>query len=232
MLRILITGANRGLGLEFTRQYLARGERVFAGCRAPEKAEALRDLARQYGDALTLLQLDVTDVASIAAAAAQVASHTGALDLLLNNAGFYPHGERPSNLDAETMMRTYRINCVGPVMVAQHCLALLRNGMRPTIVNLSSQLGSLARKKSGGAYSYGSSKAALNMLTRALSFDLRPDGIIAVAVHPGWVQTDMGGAAAPLTPPESIRGLVRVIDGLTLAESGGFFNYDGTTLPW
>jgi NAD(P)-dependent dehydrogenase (short-subunit alcohol dehydrogenase family) len=130
------------------------------------------------------------------------------------------------------MLQTYHVNCVGPMMVAQRTLPLLRQGADPKIVNLTSRLGSLTLKQRGGTYSYGSSKAALNMLTRALAFDLKPEGIIVTAVHPGWVQTDMGGDAAPLEPPQAIGGVIDVIDGLTLEDTGCYRTWNGETLPW
>ncbi len=232
MLRMLVTGANRGLGLEFTKQYLRRGERVFAGCRNPKQAQDLQDLRRAHPDALTVLPLDVTNLATIDAVIKMLRLETGALDLLINNAGVYPHGERPSNLEPDTMLQTYHVNCVGPMMVAQRALPLLRQGDDPKIINMTSRLGSITLKQRGGTYSYGSSKAALNMLTRALAFDLQPEGIVVAALHPGWVQTDMGGDAAPLTPPEAIRGVIGVIDELTMHDTGCYRTWAGETLPW
>ena len=232
MKRILITGANRGLGLSFARQSLARGYRVFASCRRPDEAVDLHALAEDHVDQLTPLRLDVTDEDTILASARVVERQEGGLDLLINNAGVNPSGERPGNLEAGTMLHTFHVNAVGPMLVAQRHLDLLRGGDGPAIINISSVLGSLARKSGGGEYSYSSSKAALNMLTRALAFDLRSDGIIVVSMHPGWVQTDMGGSAAPLTPTESVRGILDVADGLTLDDTGSFLAHDGRRLPW
>jgi len=232
MLRVLITGANRGLGLEFATQYIRRGDRVFAGCRRPEQAHDLQALRHKTPERLTILPLDVTNVASIDAAIKVIRIETGALDLLINNAGVYPHGERPSNLEPDTMLQTYHVNCVGPMMVAQRSLPLLRQGANPKIVNMTSRLGSITLKQRGGTYSYGSSKAALNMLTRALAFDLKQEGIVVAALHPGWVQTDMGGDAAPLTPSEAIRGVSGVIGDLTMDDTGCYRTWAGETLPW
>ncbi|MGC9398912.1 MAG: SDR family oxidoreductase [Anaerolineae bacterium] len=231
-LRVLITGANRGLGLEFTRQYVQDGGRVFASCRDPARAYALQELARRFPETLLVLPLDVTNVASIDAAVSVIDAEVGVLDLLINNAGVYPHGERLERLDPHAMLRTYHVNCVGPVMMVQRALHLLRRGEGPKIVNLSSRLGSLTLKQRGGTYSYGSSKAALNMLTRTLAFDLRSEGMVVVSLHPGWVQTDMGGEEAPLTPSESVQGARQVIEGLTLEQSGGFYTWEGERLPW
>jgi NAD(P)-dependent dehydrogenase (short-subunit alcohol dehydrogenase family) len=232
MLRVLVTGANRGLGLEFTRQYLAEGARVFAGCRDPERAVALGELSAARPGRLAVLALDVTDEGTIDAAVAAVRAAVDGLDVLINNAGVFPRGERPGNLDAGTMLRTLHVNAVGPMMVAQRCLGLLKARDAPKIVNVSSQLGSLASKGSGGSYSYCSSKAALNMLTRALAFDLRDAGVVVVTVHPGWVQTDMGGGGARLTPTESVRGLRDLIARLTAADTGKFYTWQGREHPW
>lgn len=232
MRRVLITGANRGLGLAFTAESLDRGYRVFATCRHPDEADDLQALSADHAEYLRILQLDVTDEQSIDASARAVQSREGALDLLINNAGTNPSGERPGTLKAETMLHTLHVNSVGPMLVAQRYLELLRASDDAKILNISSILGSLARKSRGGGYSYSSSKAALNMLTRALAFDLESDEIVVVAIHPGWVQTDMGGSEAPLRPAESVRGVLDVADGLTLTDTGSFYTYDGRHPPW
>jgi len=230
--RVLITGANRGLGLAFTRESLGRGRRVFATCRRPDEADDLHALAAEHPDRLTILRLDVTDEETLDASAEAVQDQEGALDLLINNAGVSPSGERLGNLDAQTMLHTFHVNSVGPMLVAQRYLNLLHAGENAKILNISSTLGSLAQKSSGGRYSYCSSKAALNMLTRALAFDLDADGIVVVAIHPDWVRTDMGGSGAPLAPEESARGVLDVADGLTQADTASFYTYQGRELPW
>lgn len=231
-MRIFITGANRGIGLALARAYVERGDTVFAACRQPEAASGLPALQERHAERLSVLALEVTDGASIEAAYRATQARAPALDLLINNAAIYPRGERPGTLDAATLLHAYAVNTVGPLMVAQRFLDLLRAGERPVIANVTSQLGSLARKRSGGDYSYNSSKAALNMLTKALAYDVRPQGIIAIMVHPGWVQTDMGGGGAPLTPEESARGMVSVIDGLTMDDTARYLQWDGRELPW
>jgi NAD(P)-dependent dehydrogenase (short-subunit alcohol dehydrogenase family) len=232
MKRFLITGSNRGIGLALVRASLARGDRVFATCRRPDEAEELHALAAEHGDRLTILRLDVTDEETIEASVEGVQSEEDGLEVLVNNAGISPSGERLGRLDAETMLHTFHVNAVGPMLVSQAFLELLRSGDDPKIVNISSQLGSLTRKSSGGRYSYCSSKAALNMLTRALAFDLRSDGIVVLAMHPGWVRTDMGGSGAPVAPAESAQGIQRVADGLTMSDSGAFYTYQGREVPW
>lgn len=232
MERILITGANRGLGLEFARQYATAGARVFAGCREPARAGALRELA-SASDTLDILDLDVAESAAIDAAVEHVrADEAGHLDILINDAGVSPRGERLDNLDATAMLDVFAVNSVAPAIMTQRFHPLLAHSERPRIANVSSTMGSLTQKDYGRFYSYGSSKAALNMITRAAAYDLAGEGIIVAALHPGWVQTDLGGAQAALTPQESVAGLVRVIDALTPEQSGHFIAYDGGEPPW
>jgi NAD(P)-dependent dehydrogenase (short-subunit alcohol dehydrogenase family) len=232
MQRVLITGSNRGLGLAFVTESLSRGHRVFATCRYPDEADHLQALNADHPERLTILRLDVTDDETIDTSARTVKSEERALDLLINNAGVNPGGEHLGNLGAETMLYTFHVNAVGPMLVAQRHLDLLRAGDDPKILNVSSTSGSLTQKSSGGGYSYCGSKAALNMLTRALALDLDSEGIIVVAIHPGWVRTDMGGSGAPLAPSESVRGVLDVADDLSSEDSGGFYRYDGHRAPW
>lgn len=232
MERILITGAGRGIGLELARQYLERGDLVLATARNLEDAADLQALAAEYPDRCHLLSLEVTDEANIAAVAAQAAAQVDGLDVLINNAGVFPRNERPETLDAQVLLETLHVNAVAPLIVVRELLHLLRGGTRPRIVNITSQLGSLTRRASGRCYSYCSSKAALNMLTRSLAFDLHDEGIIAVVVHPGWVQTDMGGAHAPVLAGESARGIIALADGLTPEQTSKFLTWDGREHAW
>jgi len=230
--RVLITGASRGLGLEFVRRFAARGARVFATCRDPGQAAALQEVADER-DNVVVLPLDVTDEASIRAAVAAVqADGDGTLDVLVNNAGLSPRGEEFANLDAAAMQGVFAVNAIAPMIVAQHFRPLLVGGDRPRIVNISSSMGSLEKKEYGRHYSYASSKAALNMLTRAAGHDLADEGIIVVALHPGWVQTDLGGTQATLSPRESVEGMIAVIDGLAPADSTRFLTWKGDRHPW
>jgi NAD(P)-dependent dehydrogenase (short-subunit alcohol dehydrogenase family) len=232
--RVMVTGGNRGMGLEFVRQCLVRGDRVFAGCRNPGNAVDLQALSVAHPGRLAILTLDVTDEATIDASVETVRSQVDGLDLLINNAGAYPRGETPATLNATTMLQAFHLNSVAPMIVAQRCLDLLRAGNHPKIVNISSKMGSLwwKEREGGGDYSYCSSKAALNMLTRTLALDLRSEGIIVVALHPGWVQTDMGGNAADLTPAESVGGMLKVIERLTEADTSKFFTWEGREHHW
>ena len=232
MQRIFITGANRGIGLELACQCLQRGDQVFASCRQPEQADELQALMAEYPDRLTILQLDVTDQAEVEAVAESLAAEVDGLDILFNNAGVHPGGEHIGNLDVDNLLSVLYTNSVGPIMVAQSLLDLLKVGHDPKIINVTSQLGSITRKRSGGRYSYDGSKAALNMFTRTLAFDLLPDGIITIVIHPGWVRTDMGGSGASLSVEESTRGILEVTDKLTKDDVGRFLQWDGAELPW
>ena len=231
MKRVLITGSNRGLGLALAGESLDRGYRVFATCRRPDEAQELRRLQDRNPDLVTILRLDVTDEESIQGAVDAVAVQVDGLDLLINNAGINPD-EYLGGLAADTMLHTYHVNSVGPILVAQAYLDLLRAADDARVLNISSTSGSLAQKSSGGGYSYSSSKSALNMLTRALAFDLRSVGIVVIAIHPGWVRTDMGGASAPLSPAASARGILDVADDVDGEDTGSFLRHDGRGAPW
>lgn len=233
MKNILITGANRGIGLEMTRQLLAQGERVIATCRQPKKAESLQALDDQFPDQLTILPLDVTNATSIQAACNAVQRMVPHLDVLINNAGVLTGGENLDTFDPEVMQRTFDVNATGAMRVAVQFLPFLQKGEQAKLVNITSQLGSLQKMRAGwGQYSYNSSKAALNMVTKMLSFDLKEMGISVICVHPGWVQTDMGGTSADITPQESASGILRVIAGVTLADTGKFYTYAGDEHLW
>jgi len=229
--RILITGANRGIGFGLVAACLKRGDRVFAGCRNPEQATGLNTL-QQYGEQLTVLPLDVTRQAAIDSAVAVVGGFVAGLDVLVNNAGVGGADDILGRLSADRILAVMRVNSAAPVMMAQSCLPLLRQGQRPVIAHITSRMGSIADNGSGGDYAYRASKAALNMLNKSLSIDLAREGIIAVVLHPGWVKTDMGGQAAPLAVDDSAQGLLQVVDGLTSADSGRFFAWDGEEIPW
>jgi NAD(P)-dependent dehydrogenase (short-subunit alcohol dehydrogenase family) len=233
MKQILITGTNLGIGLELTRQLVARGERVIATCRQPDQADALQDLTNQFGDQLLILPLDVSDDASVQGAKTAVNNVVDRLDMLINNAGILVGGETLSNFDAANMQRSFDVNAVGVMRVVTQFVDLLRLGNDPKVVNISSQLASLQKMRpQWGRYSYNSSKAALNMVSRMLSFDLQEDGIALVVLHPGWVQTDMGGGHAAVTPQDSAAGILQVADNLTLANTGKFYTYAGEEYPW
>jgi len=241
MRRVLITGAGRGLGLEFVNQYLKRGDIVFAGVRNPEKSQALQQLQAIYSGQLSMVVLDVADPNSIDASYNIIRGQTLRLDLLINCAGInstslstskFGNAQVLGQLDTDQMLFMFRVNSIAPILVSQRYLELLQAGGTPRIVSLSSTRGSLTLRTSGGNYGYVASKAALNMLMRNLAFDVLPLGIVAVVVDPGWVKTDMGGFNAPLTPEESVQGLVRVIDDITEQDAGHFLTWRGLEHPW
>ena len=227
----LVTGASRGLGLEYVHQLVAKGYRVFAASRKP--AEALSQLALDHPDQVEWLQLDVNDAASIQAAVATVTAKTPQLDLLINGAGL---GEWITfgSTEKESFMAVLETNTVAPLMVTQAFYPLLKAAGSSIVANMSSLLGSIGHKAAlvKGGYAYSASKAALNLLTRYMSIELAGDSIIFAALSPGWVKTDMGGPEAPLTPTVSIAGLIAVIEKLTPAVTGRFWHYDGSELPW
>ncbi len=232
MAHVLVTGSNRGIGLALVNACLDRGDRVFATCRKPSAAVKLQALAKRHPDRLAIHALDVVDQASIGQAARHIRSQTKRLDLLINNAGVFTRGTTLATYQVETLLETVQVNAIGPLMVARRFLRLLEKSDHPVIVNVSSDSGSLALKTSGGNYGYCASKAALNMFTRALAFDLQPRGIIVIALHPGWVRTDMGGGSAPLSPRDSALGILSLSDRLTMSDCGRFLAWDGHELPW
>lgn len=249
----LVTGANRGIGLEFASQLLARGDHVIATCRHPGKAAALNALGGEHPGRLHVLPLDVANDRSRAELVRElplVLGEDGRLDLLINNAGVLHSGERFGQLRQETLEDSLRINAIGPLLLAQALAPLLRDGDRPVdsgkdaagtgaadsgfpvIANLSSQLGSIAGVTRFGTPSYAISKAAQNMASAQLAQALAARGIVVLALHPGWVQTDMGGGKAPDAPADVVAGMLRLIDAASPAQSGGFFDWQGQALPW
>lgn len=230
--RVLVTGCSRGIGLEFVRQLLARGDRVLATCRDPASARGLTALAAEAEGRLRIAALDVTDPASRAALLAEAEAHWGALDLLINNAGVLRRGEVFGEMDAATFRAAFETNTLAPLLLAEAAAPLLARGEQPQIAYLSSTLGSISNTRGFYTVSYGVAKAGLNMGARHLASALAALGIRSVLLHPGWVQTEMGGAGATLTPAESVRGLLAVIDTLPAEACAPFLDWRGETLPW
>ncbi|MCP3165625.1 SDR family oxidoreductase [Myxococcus qinghaiensis] len=228
-MNLVITGANRGIGLELTRQSLTRGDTVHAGVREPAQARELTALVGTSGARLHVRALDVARDESVHAFAAAL---TGPVDLLINNAGRRTRTDDLEDLSLEDALQMLQVNALGALRVTRALLPRLREARGAKIASLSSGLGSLSDNTSGGGYGYRMSKAALNMATRSLAADLRGEGLIAVAISPGWVQTDMGGASAPTQVSESAAGLLAVLDRLTLGDSGGFFDFRGQRIDW
>lgn len=236
MQRILITGSNRGIGLDLARRYLERADtQVFTTCRNPASAAALSELASQSGDRAKVIRLDVSDSASIAAAVEAVRAEVDGLDMLVNNAGINPKTDKEMRfgaLDAVAMLQVFEVNTVAPVMVAQAFADLLRQGNSPRMINVSSGAGSLERQSSGCGYTYHASKAALNMYTRCMAGTFREDGVVVIALSPGWIKTDMGGPNANLELSDSVPHIIDLIDGLSMDDTGQFYRYDGSIVPW
>ena len=231
--RCLVTGANRGLGLEFARQLLDRGDRVIATCRQPGRANALNQLAGEYPGRLHVLPLDVAEPKSRAELVRElplVLGEDARLDLLLNNAGVLHSGERFGKVDAATLDDSLRTNASGPFLLTQALAPLLADGA--TVANLSSELGSISGKDAFRTPSYSISKAALNMATALLARALAERGIVVLALHPGWVQTDMGGDGAEVPPQDAAAALLRVIERADAGDSGRFLDRHGMPMAW
>ena len=221
---VLVTGANRGLGLEFAKQYRAAGWKVVATAREPVAATELLALG------VRVEQLDVADPESVADLARRLKGQP--IDLLINNAGISSIDGGLAELDLDEYERVLQVNTLGPVRVTQALLPNLRAGKKKQIVSISSELGSLEDNTRGGFYAYRESKAALCMFTRTLAVELKSEGFVCIALSPGWVRTDMGGPNAPLTPEKSIGGMRKVIESLKPEDSGKSLLYDGSTVAW
>jgi len=231
MTTVLVTGASRGLGLEFTRQYLAEGDAVIAAARDPGAAQSLQQLERDARGRLTLMQVDVANTTSVRRAAARLPGSP--IDVLINCAGVMGD-ERPAigSIDYDEWLRVLEVNVLGPMRVCEAFLERVAQSDRRLIVTITSGMGSLADNTSGGYIAYRTSKAAVNMAMRTAALDLKPRGIICVVLNPGWVKTDMGGPNAKLSPEQSVSAMRRVISTLGPTDSGRFYNYDGREYPW
>lgn len=239
----LVTGAYRGLGLEWCRQLAKNGYRVILTARDPEKAKSASGALQKIGLRIIPESLDVQDESQVVKLASEIESEFGRLDLLVNNAGInskddpdrslFPKSFRLSDLDPEEVVRHIRINSIAPVILVKHFRELLRKAENPVVISIGSWLGSITVKDFGGHYGYATSKSALNMMNRAMALEIKEEGIIAVVVNPGWVQTDMGGNNAKLTPEESVRGIINnVLQKITINDTGKFFQWDGSEHPW
>ncbi len=223
MSTVLITGAARGLGLDFVKQYAAKGWKVHACARTPDALGGVKGDIHPH-------KLEVTDYAAVKALAAKLKGE--AIDVLICNAGI--SGKEATvlgSLDPAVWRETFEVNALAPLMMAEAFADHVASSRDRKLVAISSRLGSITFADNG-RYSYRASKAALNMEWKGLSIDLASKGVICVVLHPGWVQTDMGGSAATLTIEQSVPAMVKVIDGLKPADNGRFLNYDGTELPW
>lgn len=228
---VLVTGSNRGIGLEFCRQYAEAGWKVLACCRRPEQASDLHGLAIERAS-VSIHQLDLENFDQIDALAHALASEP--IDVLINNAGVYGGSSRNvlGALDYDLWARVLKINAQAPVRMTEAFLPHVLRSQRKLVVAITSLMGSMGDNSSGGAIIYRTSKAALNAAMKSIAIDLKPRGVGVMILHPGWVKTDMGGANAPTSPAESVTGLRRVIDGFTPGDSGRFLDFRGRELPW
>lgn len=242
MPNVLITGANRGIGFEFARQYAADGWHVVATCRNPDRADELQKLARQ-NPSLKIEKLDVTDCSAIEALAKKLEAL--AIDVLINNAGIISGGAYTGfndgdndprqifgNIDSAEWLKVLQTNSVAPVMISQAFLPHIKRGKEKKLAMISSRCGSLSDNDFPEFVAYDTSKAALNMAMRNISSTLRPDGIAVLSLHPGWVQTDMGGDKANIAAQACVSGMRQVIANLTLDQSGSFLRYNGDVVSW
>lgn len=248
MPNVVITGANRGLGLEFTRQFLAAGWTVHAGVRQPGNSTGLAELAQETSSKLFVHEADLSDIASLDRFAAELGD--APIDLLINNAGIMDVGASDfseknrhsiqvlGSLDHEAWTEVFRTNVLGTTRLTEALLPHLEAGKDRKIVMISSIMGSITAcatgsfPPGGGLYFYRSTKAALNMVTRNMAADLASRGFTVIAVNPGWVRTDMGGTDALFEPATSVRNMIGVITGATTADNGSFISHDGARLPW
>ncbi|GAB2896717.1 SDR family oxidoreductase [Microbulbifer echini] len=227
---IMITGCNRGIGLELASQFAQDGWRVFACCRDLKKAEDLQSLQAEF-PRVQPLQLDVTDYDQMISLGK--ALHGEPIDILLNNAGYYgPKGTSFGQVDREEWRRVLESNTIAPYMMAETFCDNVAASEHKLMAMMSSKVGSIADNRSGGGYIYRSSKTALNQVVKSLSIDLKERGIAVLALHPGWVQTAMGGPGALISAAQSTKALKKILVGADLGKSGHFYNYDGSEIPW
>ncbi|MCG9731017.1 SDR family oxidoreductase [Shewanella sp. Isolate13] len=230
MKHVVITGANRGIGLTFVEHYLADGWRVSACCRDPINAPELTQMMSRF-NRLQVIELDVTSADSIATL--NQTFGTDPIDLLIHNAGYYgPKGVQFGDTDVKQWRTVLEVNTIAPLILTEALYANLKRSPCAVLAFISSKVGSMSDNRSGGGYYYRSSKAALNSIVKSLSIDLRQDGIRCVALHPGWVKTDMGGPNALIDADTSVRGMMAVIKQLTFEQSGHFYDYQGGSIDW
>lgn len=221
---ILITGANRGIGLELAKLAIAQSWSVIATARKPGDAVELKKTGAR------VLAMDVEDDKSIEAVGTLLAAES--IDVLINNAGVGSTSKRLADLKSDEMMKVMRINAVGPMLLCKALIAPLRRGKNKFIMQITSQLASIANNTGGSSYAYRASKAALNQFNRSLAAELKDEGFTCIAAHPGWVQTDMGGPNAPMTPPQSAEHLMKLVNEVKASQNGAFLNFDGAPMPW
>ncbi len=226
--QVLITGANRGIGLEFTKQYAADGWKVLACCREPQSASALQAIANANSN-VRIFALDVAHFSQIDALALQLKDEV--IDLLINNAGVYPQSTF-GDTNYDDWAKAFKINSMATLKMAEVFVQHITRSNLKKIATLTSKMGSIDDNTSGESYSYRSTKTAVNMVMKSLSIDLKPYGISVVTLHPGWVQTDMGGSNALINTHTSVTGLRLAIERLNIGNTGKFIAFDGAEIAW
>jgi len=230
-MNVLITGTNRGIGLQMVKSAVNKQWRVFACCRNPHEADKLSEVTRMSGGLVSMHVLDITDKAQIQALAYELRNET--IDILINNAGVYGSMEHSfGHVDEEDWLKTFRINTIAPMQVSEAFVENIARSEKKLIATLSSKMGSMADNGSGGSYIYRSSKTALNAVMKSMSIDLKSRGISCVMLHPGWVKTDMGGPHAEITARESVNQMFHTLENVTPDDSGSFYEVDGSIIPW
>ena len=227
---VLITGANRGIGLELTRQFAEDGWQVLACCRKPEEATGLSELI-ENGLPIEKFALDVTDYQQMSSLSNQLKGRP--IDILLSNAGIYgPKGIGFGNVDPVEWRQVLEVNTIAPLMLVQAFVDQVASSGRKLVAVISSKVGSIADNGSGGSYLYRSSKTAVNQVVKCLSIDLSDRGISVISLHPGWVQTEMGGPNAEISTGQSVSGLKAILETAGFEQNGEFIEYDGSRIPW
>ena len=230
MINVLVTGANRGLGLGFVTNYLGKNVNVVSTTRDLKSSMELLALKERFPDNLEIFELDLLKES----AGDTLANFLGErpIDILINNAGIGSTNQHFQAVSPKPWLEVLKVNLIAPLMVTQSIIDNVKKGVDKKIYFLSSQLGSIEDNTSGGMYIYRSSKTGLNQVVKSLSVDLKPQGITVISLHPGWVKTDMGGPNAPVSIDESIEGMTQVIHTTDIRDTGRFLNYDGKELPW
>lgn len=230
MKTVLITGASRGLGLEFTKQYAENGYRVIACCRSPEKASDLQELA-EINESVIIKQLDVTNQNHIKTLANDLQGQP--IDILLNNAGIYGSDAQVlGDIDPNNMIDVFKTNTIAPLIVSDALLKNVAQSNTKVIANISSRVGSIDDNEGGSRYAYRCSKTALNMVMKSFAIDVKDKGVRVIVLHPGWVETDMTGPDALVKPDESVKGLINIIDTKAGSEILPYYAFDGRHLAW
>jgi NAD(P)-dependent dehydrogenase (short-subunit alcohol dehydrogenase family) len=225
----VITGTSRGIGLQMTRELLASGNTVLALARKPESSKGLTELKERNPDRLQIYAVDVTSDRDVSAFVTKLNTNTK-VDVLINNAGIYGDGEDFEKLSLDSVLQTIETNSVSPMRVTRALLPYLKKSSSPKVIHITSLMGSIGDNTGGGSYGYRMSKAALNMFNK--SFAIEYPEITAIVMHPGWVQTDMGGSNAPTKVEDSAKGILAVCAKATKRDSGKFFDFEGDELPW